>query len=129
MRRTVAGTVWELPFYREPGPVDWFSGSYNNDMPVHKLTDDEIDSALRQIQGWTVVNAKLHREYKFPDFIHAFGFMATAAIAIEKRNHHPEWFNVYNRVTIDLTTHDAGGITQKDVDLALVLEAIAGRLQ
>jgi 4a-hydroxytetrahydrobiopterin dehydratase len=98
-------------------------------MPVPKLTDAEIDSTLRQIQGWTVVNAKLHREYKFPDFIHAFGFMATAAIAIEKRNHHPEWFNVYNRVTIDLTTHDSGGITQKDVDLALVLEAIAGRLQ
>src|SRR5271165_723097 len=110
-------------------PVHSLRRSYNNDMPVPKLTDAEIDAALRQIQGWTVVNAKLHREYKFPDFIHAFGFMATAAIAIEKRNHHPEWFNVYNRVTVDLTTHDSGGITQKDVDLALVLEAIADRLQ
>jgi len=55
--------------------------------------------------------------------------MATAAIAIEKMNHHPEWFNVYNRVTVDLTTHDAGGITQKDVDLARLLDGIAGKLQ
>ena len=98
-------------------------------MPVPKLTDAEIDSALRQIQGWTVVNAKLHREYKFPDFIHAFGFMATAAIAIEKRNHHPEWFNVYNRVTVDLATHDAQGITSKDVELAKWLDEVAKKLQ
>ena len=55
--------------------------------------------------------------------------MATAAIAIEKMNHHPEWFNVYNRVTIDLTTHDSGGITQNDVDLALLLNSLAGKLQ
>ena len=71
---------------------------------------------------------KLHREYQFPDFIHAFGFMATAAIAIEKMNHHPEWFNVYNKVKVDLTTHDAGGITQKDIDLAMTLEGLAKKL-
>ena len=97
-------------------------------MSAPKLTDDELTIALRQIQGWTVTGGKLHREYRFPDFIHAFGFMATAAIAIEKKNHHPEWFNVYNRVNVDLVTHDSGGITQKDVDLALTLDAIAAKL-
>jgi 4a-hydroxytetrahydrobiopterin dehydratase len=98
-------------------------------MRLPKLSPEQIEHALRQVQGWQVVNDKLHREYQFPDFIHAFGFMATAAIAIEKMNHHPEWFNVYNRVEIDLTTHDSGGITQNDVDLAQLLDGIASRLQ
>jgi 4a-hydroxytetrahydrobiopterin dehydratase len=98
-------------------------------MRLPKLSPEQIEHALRQVQGWQVVNDKLHREYQFPDFIHAFGFMATAAIAIEKMNHHPEWFNVYNRVKIDLTTHDSGGITQNDVDLAQLLDGIASRLQ
>ena len=96
---------------------------------MQKLSDVEITAALGQIAGWQVANGKLHREYKFPDFIHAFGFMATAAIAIEKMNHHPEWFNVYNRVTVDLTTHDAQGITSKDVELAKLLDGIALKLQ
>jgi 4a-hydroxytetrahydrobiopterin dehydratase len=95
---------------------------------MKKLTEEEIAVAVAQMPGWAVVNAKLHREYKFSDFAHAFGFMATAAPLIEKRGHHPEWANVYNRVTVDLTTHDAGGITQKDVDLAAVLEGIAKKL-
>lgn len=96
---------------------------------MSRLTKTEIDTALAALPGWTVVNEKLHREYKFPDFTHAFGFMATAATAIERRNHHPEWANVYNRVSVDLTTHDSGGITQKDVDLAILLDSIAKRLQ
>lgn len=93
-----------------------------------KLTDAEVSAALAQLPGWTVERGKLHRSYKFPDFAHAFGFMATAAPLIERRNHHPEWANVYNRVTVHLTTHDAGGITQKDVDLAALLEGIAKKL-
>jgi 4a-hydroxytetrahydrobiopterin dehydratase len=95
-------------------------------MPV--LDTAALSAALEQLPGWTVVEGKLHRQYQFPDFVHAFGFMATAAIAIEKMNHHPEWFNVYHRVTVDLTTHDAGGITQKDVALARLLDQIAGKL-
>jgi 4a-hydroxytetrahydrobiopterin dehydratase len=93
------------------------------------LSEQEVRSALEALPGWSVVNGKLHREFKFRDFSYAFGFMATAATAIEKRNHHPEWFNVYNRVTVDLTTHDAGGITAKDAELALLLNEIADRLQ
>lgn len=97
-------------------------------MARQKLTDAELKAALDRLPGWTMADYKLHREYKFPDFAHAFGFMATAAVLIEKMNHHPEWSNVYNRVTVDLTTHDAGGITQKDVELAGVLENIASKL-
>jgi 4a-hydroxytetrahydrobiopterin dehydratase len=96
---------------------------------MQKLSEADMTNALRDLPGWKVENGKLHRDYQFADFIHAFGFMATAAIGIEKRNHHPEWFNVYNRVTVDLTTHDAGGITAKDVELAKTLDAIAVRMQ
>jgi 4a-hydroxytetrahydrobiopterin dehydratase len=95
---------------------------------VAKLTDSQIFEGLTSLAGWKVQNGKLHREYKFADFAHAFGFMATAAPLIEKNNHHPEWANVYNRVTVDLSTHDAGGITQKDLDLARLLEGIAKQL-
>jgi 4a-hydroxytetrahydrobiopterin dehydratase len=95
---------------------------------MKKLSDAEIASTLERLPGWRVENAKLHREYKFADFPHAFGFMATAAPAIEKMDHHPEWSNVYNRVVVDLTTHDAGGITERDVKLATLLEGIAKKL-
>lgn len=97
-------------------------------MPAAKLTAAEIESALATLPGWSVADGKLHCEYRFEDFIHAFGFMATAAIAIEKMNHHPEWFNVYNKVTVDLTTHDSGGITAKDVKLAALLDDLARKL-
>jgi 4a-hydroxytetrahydrobiopterin dehydratase len=97
-------------------------------MRLPKLSDEEVRQAIRNLPDWQVVNGKLHREYKFPDFTHAFGFMTMAAIGIEKLNHHPEWFNVYNRVTVYLTTHDSGGITQNDLDLASLLEGIATKL-
>ena len=93
-----------------------------------KLNDTQIAAALAGLPGWTLAAGKLHREYKFRDFVHAFGFMATAAVAIEARNHHPEWSNVWNSVTVDLTTHDAQGITEKDTDLAALLQSIATRL-
>jgi 4a-hydroxytetrahydrobiopterin dehydratase len=93
-----------------------------------KLTDAQIQAALQKLPGWILQDAKLHREYQFADFAHAIGFIATAAIGIEKMNHHPEWFNVYNRVRVDLTTHDSGGVTQKDADLAEMLEKIAIKL-
>jgi len=93
-----------------------------------KMTESEVGRSLAGMPGWTVENGKLHRQYQFPDFVHAFGFMATAAIGIEKMGHHPEWANVYNRVTVDLTTHDAGGISEKDFDLARLLDEIASKL-
>jgi 4a-hydroxytetrahydrobiopterin dehydratase len=96
---------------------------------MRKFSGPELAEALTSLAGWSVVAGKLHKEYKFADFIHAFGFMATAALAIEKMGHHPEWSNVYNRVTVDLTTHDAGGITYKDAELAKTLDAVAAKLQ
>jgi 4a-hydroxytetrahydrobiopterin dehydratase len=97
-------------------------------MARQKLSEQEVAAALGQLPGWTVASGKLHREYKFDDFAQAFGFMTAAAIHIEKKNHHPEWFNVYNRVVVDLTTHDAGGITHNDLELARLLDGLAAKL-
>ncbi len=94
-----------------------------------KLTQKEIRTALTGLRGWKLVKSKLHREYKFADFMHAFGFMTTSALAIERMNHHPEWFNVYNKVVVDLSPHDVGGISEKDIALARILDNFAGRLQ
>jgi 4a-hydroxytetrahydrobiopterin dehydratase len=92
---------------------------------VPKLSDAAIKQGILSLDGWSVKNNKLHKEYKFPDFVHAFGFMATAALRIERMQHHPEWCNVYNTVRVDLTTHDSGGISQKDLDLAKILDELA----
>ena len=95
-------------------------------MPVTALTPDAVTSALKTLPEWSLVDGKLHREFTFRDFIEAFGFMTRAAIVAESMNHHPEWFNVYRTVRVDLTTHDAGGISQRDVELAGRLDALAG---
>ena len=90
-----------------------------------KLSQADIDSQLKGLPGWSVVNEKLHKEFEFGSFNEAFGFMTRAAMEIEKMNHHPEWFNVYNKITVELTTHDAGGITENDVSLAKILNSLA----
>ena len=90
-----------------------------------RLSQTEIDEELKSLQGWSVVNEKLHKEFQFDSFNQAFGFMTRASMEIEKMNHHPEWFNVYNKITIELTTHDAGGITKNDVNLAKILNSLA----
>ena len=89
-----------------------------------RLSQTDIDEKLKSLPGWSVVNEKIHKEFQFDSFNQAFGFMTRAAMEIEKMNHHPEWFNVYNRITIDLTTHDAGGITKNDVSLAKILNSL-----
>ncbi len=96
-------------------------------MPV-KLSTVEVQSALADLPGWKLSGGKLHREYRFDDFTLAFGFMAASATVIQAMNHHPEWSNVYGTVVVDLTTHDAGGITKNDLDLAATLERLAQRL-
>lgn len=92
-----------------------------------KLTPNELNSQLAGLPNWTVVEGKLHREFTFDDFAHAIGFITTAALKIEALDHHPEWANVYNRVSVDLVTHSAGGITMKDVGLAAILDKLAQR--
>jgi 4a-hydroxytetrahydrobiopterin dehydratase len=94
-------------------------------MALAKLTDEQIKKELTSLEGWSIVNGKLHKDFVFGDFIEAFGFMSKAAIHIEKMNHHPEWFNVYNKIKMDLVTHDAGGITQNDINLARTLNSLA----
>lgn len=83
-----------------------------------KLADADVARRLQALPGWTVAGGKLHRDFQFRDFTEAFGFMARVALIAEKMDHHPDWSNVYNRVTIDLVTHDAGGLTSLDFDLA-----------
>jgi len=89
-----------------------------------RLSQLDIKEELKNLPGWNVINEKLHKEFKFDSFNQAFGFMARAAMEIEKMNHHPEWFNVYNRITVELTTHDVGGITKNDINLAKILNSL-----
>lgn len=85
---------------------------------AERLTDAQIDEALGGLGGWTRDGDAIVRSFEFADFVSAFGFMASCALVSESMNHHPEWRNVYNRVEVSLSTHDAGGLTQLDVDLA-----------
>jgi 4a-hydroxytetrahydrobiopterin dehydratase len=91
-----------------------------------KLSEDEIESRLRDLPGWSRAGDKLHRELRFPDFPTAFAFMTRVAFVAERMDHHPDWSNVYNRVTIDLQTHDVGGLSQLDFDLAAEISRIHG---
>lgn len=88
------------------------------------LPDDEIRARLADLPAWSLAGGKLHRELRFRDFSEAFGFMARAALAAEKLGHHPDWSNSYATVTIDLATHDQGGITELDFRLAAALEGL-----
>ncbi len=90
-----------------------------------KLGEEEISRRLRDIHGWSVAQGKLHKEFLFRDFTQAFSFMTGGALIAEGMNHHPEWFNVYNRLVVDLTTHSAGGISALDFEFAGRLEALA----
>ncbi len=87
-------------------------------MSIEKMTPQQIEASLQKLPGWNVKDDKLHRELKFKNFVQAWGFMTQVAILAEQMDHHPEWRNVYSQVTIDLTTHEAGGISQRDFELA-----------
>lgn len=90
---------------------------------MKKSTEKEIQTALKdKLTFWKLESDRLVREYKFKNFIEAFGFMSKVALLAQQANHHPEWSNVYNKVKICLTTHDADGISQKDIDLALQID-------
>ncbi len=92
-----------------------------------KLTATDLNTQLAGLPNWSLAGGKLHREYSFADFAQAIGFITMAALKIEVLDHHPEWSNVYNRVRVDLSTHDAGGITMKDFALAEILDKVAQR--
>ncbi len=91
-----------------------------------RLADDEITRRLSTLPGWSLAAGKLRREFLFDDFSGAFGFMARAALVAEKMDHHPDWSNVWNRVAVELWTHDAGGITDRDFELAGAMNRLSG---
>jgi 4a-hydroxytetrahydrobiopterin dehydratase len=90
------------------------------------LPSEEIEARLRAQPGWAVVDGALHREVEFADFREAFGFMAMVALAAEKLDHHPDWANSWNRVVIDISSHAAGGITERCFDLAAAVDKALG---
>jgi 4a-hydroxytetrahydrobiopterin dehydratase len=93
---------------------------------AERLTDTQLAERLAKLDGWSIENDKLHRELKFADFVEAFGFMTRVALCAEAMNHHPEWFNVWATVRIDLTTHDCGGISDRDFALAERINRMLG---
>lgn len=92
-----------------------------------RLTPDQIAATLPSVPGWEFADGKLRREFMFDDFIQAFGFMSKVALIAESMNHHPEWSNVYNKVRVELTTHDAGGLTALDFEFARRAGAVVGK--
>ncbi len=96
-------------------------------MALAKLTDAERKGLAAKIPGWKLVDGRdaIQRSFRFADFKAAFGFMTQVALVAEKQDHHPEWFNVWNRVDITLATHDAGGLSKRDIALAEAVDAIA----
>ena len=91
---------------------------------ITKLPPEIIESKLRALPDWNSRDGKLHAEFLFDNFVDAFGFMTRAALEAERMNHHPEWFNVYNRVVVDLVTHEASGITERDFELAQAMSKL-----
>jgi len=98
---------------------------------IHKLTSEERSSLLDELNGWQAVTGRdaIQRQFRFADFNEAFGFMTRIAIKAQEMDHHPEWFNVYNKVEITLSTHDAGGLTERDVKLARFIDRVAKSMQ
>jgi len=95
---------------------------------IAKLTAGERDAALKELRNWQMVKDRdaIHRSFKFKNFSEAWGFMARVALLAESQDHHPEWFNVYNKVDITLATHDVGGLSARDVKLAKAIDAMVG---
>jgi len=95
-------------------------------MAIKKLVPAARARALKALEGWKLVDGRdaIHKTYRFKSFVEAFGFMSRAALIAERMDHHPEWFNVYNRVDVTLSTHDAGGLTQRDIDLATAMDGL-----
>ena len=90
-----------------------------------RLTDSEVQQRIGALASWRIVQGKLHRELVFDTFVEAFGFMSSVALVAERMNHHPDWSNSYNKIVIDLVSHDVKGLSQRDFDLAKAIDALA----
>ena len=100
---------------------------YSGPMSSGKLSKQEVAAGLSKLDGWHLVKGSLHRRFEFKDFTQAFGFMKRVALAADRMNHHPDWSNAYNKVTIDLSTHSVGGLTKNDFELAGKIQKIHGK--
>lgn len=89
-----------------------------------RLDDAAVRTKLEQLEGWILDDGRLHRRFEFDDFVHAFGFMTSVALVAERMNHHPDWMNVYNRVEVHLSSHDVGGLSDRDFELARRISAL-----
>lgn len=89
-----------------------------------RLDESAVREQMQQLDGWDLVEGRLHRQLEFEDFVHAFGFMTSVALAAERMDHHPDWSNVYNRVDIHLSSHDVGGLSERDFRLARRIDAL-----
>jgi len=92
-----------------------------------RLNDSDVRNRIASLSGWTFQDGALHRDFEFRDFVEAFGFMTTVALLAERMNHHPEWSNVYNRISIRLTTHDVGGVSENDFAMAFEISEVCRR--
>lgn len=93
-------------------------------MSISAANDQQIEGFLSLNKSWSLKKEKLHKEFFFKNFVEAFGFMSKVALIAERNNHHPEWFNVYNKVVIDLTTHEAGGISERDFGIVKQIDNV-----
>ena len=98
---------------------------------TEKLSDSDVTEALSELDGWTRAEGReaIYKKFKFVDFRHAFTFMEDVAVEADEMSHHPEWLNVYNRVEVTLTTHDVGGLSELDFDLAAIMDEIAAEVE
>lgn len=94
---------------------------------ISKSSSEEIQSFIQANSSWELIDEKLKKTFIFKNFVEAFGFMTQAAIIAERSDHHPEWFNVYKTVVVDLTTHEVDGISQRDFDLAIAMDKIVNK--
>jgi 4a-hydroxytetrahydrobiopterin dehydratase len=101
----------------------------NEEEEYRKLSKSEITSNLSELDGWKLSRGKIRREFEFSGFEDAFAFMTRVALEVEKLDHHPEWFNVYNNVTIELVTHDVGGLSDYDFRLAKIIDDVAKKMR
>ena len=94
-------------------------------MHLNKYSEEEAREALKELKGWELLDKRIRKTFVFSNFVEAFGFMSSVAILAERANHHPEWSNVYKTVTIELTTHEADGLTERDFSLAMEINAVS----
>lgn len=91
---------------------------------MNRYSEEESREAAKNLDGWELLDHRIAKTFVFSNFVEAFGFMSSVAILAERANHHPEWSNVYKKVNIELTTHEAGGLTKKDISLAKEIDAL-----